>query len=108
MEFPPHPKNTRTKRSFTHPGEANEIIAQRLKALDMTLQQYIESLILYDLRLEKPHLLTGDSVREGGEMLWSEWRGVAEDFGKADKNLNSYIEYKISQAAQKKKDEGSR
>ena len=87
---------SRTKRSVTTPAEADEIIQKRLAQLGMTFQQYVDSLISYDLWAEKPHLFTGDACRgkrPEQERLWSE---VISDFGKSEKT-GSYFEHRVAE-----------
>lgn len=87
---------SRVKRTVSTPGEAEEVLQKRLKALGMTFQEYVNSLISYDCWAEKPHALTGDAVsrtKEDEQRLWAE---IASDYGKPNKT-GSYFEHRAKE-----------
>jgi hypothetical protein len=92
----PEPLLKRTKRTVTTPGEAEEILQQRMQALGMTFQQYVASLIAYDCWAEKPHALTGQACTAGRadeQLLWQE---VIRDFGKPNKT-GGFFEHRLEE-----------
>jgi hypothetical protein len=96
----------RTKRVVTTPGEAEGIIQARLRALGMTFQEYVASLIAYDCWAEKPHLLTGDVCignkhsKDARERELRLWREIAADFGKPEKT-GSFFSHRVAEAVRK-------
>lgn len=91
----------RTKHTVTTPAVANDLIKKRLKALGMTFQEYVNSLIAYDCWAERPHILTGDACtgsKRDEERLWIE---VVSDFGKPDK-AGSFFEHRARDFVQKR------
>ena len=96
------PSLQRVIRSVSTPGEAEDVIQQRLKALGMTFQEYVASLIAYDCWAEKPHHFTGDVCkghRRGKRAREDEsrlWREIIADFGKADK-VGSFFEHRVAE-----------
>jgi hypothetical protein len=59
----------------------------------MTPQQYFESLLAFDMLLEKPHILTGSHISAGRESAWMLWQEIIEDFGNSKKQITSYTEH---------------
>ena len=50
---------SRKKFTVSYPGEIEPEVQQRLARLKMTPQQHFESLLAFDMLLEKAHILTG-------------------------------------------------
>ena len=94
-ELPPNPSLCRKKFTVSYPGEIDEEIQQRLATLGMTAQQYIESLIAFDLMLEKGHAITGSPVIAGRASAWRLWQEVIAEFGNPKKEIESYTELVI-------------
>jgi hypothetical protein len=100
----------RITRSVSTPGEAEPIIRARLKALGMTYQEYVASLVAYDCWAEKPHLLTGEECRghrndkEAREKEVRMWAEIAADFGKTDKDTKpgSYFAHRAAEIMRRK------
>jgi len=86
----------RVKRTVSTPGEGEEKIQARLALLNMTFQQYVNSLVTYDCWAEKPHTLTGEACRLGGAEEQRLWAEVNRDFGKKDKT-GSYFEHRVAE-----------
>jgi hypothetical protein len=85
-------------RKFSVPGEAEEIVADRLKKLSWAYaneREYVESLIAYDLWAEKDHLLTGPAFQSRADraLLWSE---IIRDYGKPNKT-GSFFEHRLEE-----------
>ncbi len=81
---------------FSIPGEAFEILEKRAAAEGMTVRQHVESTVGYDLWAEKPHWLSGQAIRAGGEEAERFWREVIADFGKPNKT-GSYFEHRAAE-----------
>lgn len=86
----------RLKRPFTIPAEAAPLIERRMASLGMTWGQYVSSLISYDCWAEKPHLLTGDSIRAGRAEEQRLWEEIIADEGKPDKT-GSFFEHRAAE-----------
>src|SRR5436190_7618518 len=88
----------RTKQHVTTPGELDELLADRLKQLGCyaSLNEYINSLILYDLWAEKPHQLTGPVFARRREQLPALVAEVIRDYGKPGKT-GSFFEHRIEE-----------
>jgi hypothetical protein len=88
----------RRVRKFSIPGEAEDILVDRLKKLCWAYaneREYVESLIAYDLWAEKDHLLTGPAFQSRADraLLWSE---IIRDYGKPNKT-GSFFEHRLEE-----------
>lgn len=89
----------RTKRHVSTPGELDEILADRLRKLGCypSFNDYVNSLVLYDLWAEKDHLLTGPAfMKHRREELPALIAEVARDYGKPNKT-GSYFEHRLEE-----------
>jgi hypothetical protein len=84
---------SRKKMTVSYPGEIEPEFRERLARLKMTPQQYFESLLAFDMLLEKPHILTGSHISAGRESAWMLWQEIIADFGNPKKEITSYIEH---------------
>lgn len=100
-------KLKRVTRSVSTPGEAEDIIQGRLRALGLTFQEYVASLIAYDCYAEKPHLLTGDlckghaAGKEGRDNERRLWAEIRREMGNANKT-GSFFGHVIAELVRKK------
>ena len=88
----------RTKQHVTTPGELDDLLAARLKQLGCyaSVNEYVNSLILYDCWAEKPHLLTGPVFARRREQLPALVAEVVRDYGKPGKT-GSFFEHRIEE-----------
>lgn len=97
----------RITRSVSTPGEAEDIIQGRLKALGLTFQEYVASLIAYDCYAEKPHLLTGDMCKghaagkQGRDKERRLWEEIRREMGNPNKT-GSFFGHVIAELVRKK------
>lgn len=74
-------------------GEIEPEVRERPVRLKMTPQQYFESLLAFDMLLEKAHILTGSHICAGRESAWMLWQEIISDFGNSKKEITSYTEH---------------
>lgn len=84
---------SRKKLTVSYPGEIEPEVRQRLARLKMTPQQHFESLLAFDMILEKAHILTGPHVCSGRESAWMLWQEIIADYGNPKKDVTSYTEH---------------
>ena len=84
---------SRKKFTVSYPGEIEPEVRQRLDRLKMTPQQHFESLLAFDMLLEKAHILTGPHITAGREEAWHLWQEIIADFGNTKKEVTSYTEH---------------
>jgi len=84
---------SRKKFTVSYPGEIEPEVRQRLAHLKMTPQQHFESLLAFDMLLEKAHILTGPHITAGRMDAWHLWQEIIADFGNKKKELTSYTEH---------------
>ncbi len=73
---------SRVKATVSYPGEASEIVADRLRELGFKkFSHYVVSLISYDLWARRQHLYTGQAAAAGGEDEWRLWQEIIRDYG---------------------------
>lgn len=91
---------SRHKFTVSIPGEIEPEFWQRLERLQMTPQQHYESMLAFDMLLEKAHIITGDCVRSKAE-AWILWREVIAEFGNPQKDLTAYTEHFLERLMQR-------
>lgn len=67
----------------------------------MTLQQPFESLLAFDMLLEKAHILTGPNITAGRQEALHLWQEIIGDFGNTKKELTSYTEHFLERVLQR-------
>lgn len=79
-QLPVKPLLERNKRSVTYPGEVEPDIQARLKELGITFQEWLESLMAYDIMVSGKHRMTGDYRERHGSVKgrWEMWRDAVE------------------------------
>ena len=95
----------RTKRNVSTFGELDEIITHRLRTLGVyaSFNDYVNSLVLYDLWAEKPHLLTGPAfTKHRREELPALIEEVVRDYGKPNKT-GSFFEHRLQELNEARK-----
>jgi hypothetical protein len=92
-KLPDRPTMSRKKMTVSYPGEIEPEFRERLARLKMTPQQYFESLLAFDMLLEKPHILTGSHISAGRQSAWMLWQEIIADFGNPKKEITSYTEH---------------
>jgi hypothetical protein len=100
----------RTKRNVSTPGELDELVSDRLRQLHFygSFNDYVNSLVLYDLWAEKPHLLTGPVfANHRKEELPALIGEVIRDYGKPNKT-GSFFEHRIEEFVKQKSAKESR
>jgi hypothetical protein len=93
--LPPRPQLNRVKATVSYPGEAREIVADRMRKLGFEkFTDYVVSLIAYDLWAERKHLYTGQAAAAGGAEEWDLWREIVRDYGlPPEEKTGSYFEH---------------
>ena len=88
----------RTKQHVTTPVELDELIADRLRKLRYyaSFNEYVNSLVLYDLWAEKDHALTGPVFLHRKEELPALIEEVKRDYGKPGKT-GSFFEHRAEE-----------
>lgn len=100
-KLPDRPLMSRKKLTVSYPGEIEPEVRERLARLKMTAQQHFESLLAFDMLLEKAHILTGPHITAGRQDAWHLWQEIIADFGNTKKSLTSYTEHFLERVLQR-------